>query len=296
MARQQKRGRRSKSGSSHRPQSSTPRFSLPPWSRDAVALAGLLGAVIVFFWAILSQQAYLWEDVPEQWYPLTSYTASELRMGRLPLWNPYMFGGIPFFAMIDVAVLYPLNWIFIFFIDNMMLSYIVVEYHIIAHVFLIGTAVYAFCRSVSLSHGGAFIAGLIYMLCGVTVHNVFHPGFIFALTWFPVVFMVFMRAIERLSVPLGITAGGLLGILILAGHAQVFVYVSYMLGFYTLFCLIERYRTVGFHSSLLHLSGIATVVMVTGIGLAAAVLMPMFELTRHALRPDVTYEVATTYA
>ncbi|MEE2710022.1 MAG: hypothetical protein VYA69_10540, partial [Gemmatimonadota bacterium] len=137
MAKQKNRRGLSRSGPPPRPQVSKLHLSLPPWLWDTIALIGLLGGVIVFFWAILSQQAFLWEDIPKQWYPMASYTASELLAGRFPFWNPYIFGGIPFFAMIDVGVLYPLNWLFIYFVDNMILSYIVVEFHLIAHVYLI---------------------------------------------------------------------------------------------------------------------------------------------------------------
>jgi len=261
-----------------------------------IALTGLLAAVIVFFWAILSQQAFLWEDVPEQWYPMASYTASELRAGRFPLWNPYIFGGIPFFAMIDVGVLYPLNWLLLIFVDNMILRYIAVEFHLIAHVYLIGVSMYVFCRNTSLSHGAAFVAGLIYMLCGVTVHQMLHPGIIFSITWFPMVFMLFMKAVDQLNFSYAIVTGGLLGILILSGSPQIFVYVSYTLGFYSLFCAIERFRSYGFHFSLLRLAAVSTVVMITGVCLAAVNLLPLFELIDHSLRPNVTYDIATTYA
>ena len=263
---------------------------------DLMGISALFVAAVIFYWPILSGQAFLWEDVPEQWYPLASYTASELRMGRLPLWNPYLFGGIPFFAMIDVAVLYPLNWIMVLFVEDNMLSYLVVEYQIIAHILLIGCTTYAFARGNAISVSGSLVAGLIYMLCGVTVHNVIHPVFVFALAWFPLVFLLFKRAVACESFQLAVFSGGLLGVLIVAGHAQVFVYVSYLLAFYILFSLGYLIRDSASRSSFLKVIGIGAVTMVTSLAIGAGVLLPMMELAPHALRPDVTYEVAGSYA
>ncbi|MEE2711046.1 MAG: YfhO family protein [Gemmatimonadota bacterium] len=105
-----------------------------------------------------------------------------------------------------------------------------------------------------------------------------------------------MKAVERLSFPLAIATGGLLGILILSGHPQVFVYVSYTLGLYSLFCMAEQFRKNGFNVSLLRLATVSTVVIITGVCLAAVNLLPLFDLINHTLRPNVTYEIATSYA
>lgn len=261
-----------------------------------MSICGLILAWVIFYWPILSGQGFLWEDFPEQWYPFASYTASELRMGRLPLWNPYLFGGIPYLAMIDVAVLYPLNWIMVLFVEDNILGYLVVEFQVIAHVLLIGCTTYAFARGTGISRYGSLIAGLIYMLCGVTVHNVIHPVFVFGLSWFPLVFLLFKTAVSKQSLRFAVFSGGLLGVLIVAGHAQVFVYVSYLLAFYLLFSLVQLIRESASQASLLKMIAIGIVTIVTSLAIGAGVLLPMMELAPHALRPAVTYEVATTYA
>ena len=42
--------------------------------------------------------------------PYWAYRMAELRAGHLPLWNPYLFLGVPFLANPQAAVLYPLHW------------------------------------------------------------------------------------------------------------------------------------------------------------------------------------------
>jgi hypothetical protein len=38
-----------------------------------------------------------------------SFSIASLRAGQFPLWNPYLFGRMPFFAANQAALLYPIN-------------------------------------------------------------------------------------------------------------------------------------------------------------------------------------------
>src|SRR5260370_311021 len=42
-------------------------------------------------------------------HPDVLYGAAEIRAGRFPLWNPHVFGGVPFFANPQTALLFPLT-------------------------------------------------------------------------------------------------------------------------------------------------------------------------------------------
>ncbi len=58
---------------------------------------------------------------------------NQMRQGNLPLWNPHLFSGTPYFGAFHSALLYPLNWIFM---DLPVAPAINIS--IAAHVFLIG--------------------------------------------------------------------------------------------------------------------------------------------------------------
>lgn len=296
MARQKKLAKPPSRPPRSRPRPASRRFHLPGWVRDLVAVTGLLAVVVAFFWPVLTGRAFFWEDFPELSYPIFSYTASELRVGRIPLWNPYLFGGIPFFAMIDNGVLYPGNWLLVPFVRDQIVPFFVVECQVIAHVLLLGVGTYLCGRSLGLSREGSFAAAVIYMLCGKIVHHVFHVALLHPITWFPFVFLLFVRAIDRMSVKTAIAAGGMMGVLIAAGHPQIFLYVSYTLALYTLFSLIGRYRASGWSMDLLRVMGLSLLVIFLGTGLTAVALLPMYELAGLSVRPTVTYEVATSYS
>ena len=105
---------------------------------DGPPIVGLLLLTAVFYWPILTGQAFLWGDFPERVYPFRQYASVELSVGRLPLWMPYLFGGIPFLPMIDNGVLYPLNWLLIPLVRDGALSFYLLELYTLAHVFLLG--------------------------------------------------------------------------------------------------------------------------------------------------------------
>jgi|GEM_PF-4236430 len=75
--------------------------------------------ILIAFWLI-----FFWRQIVggEVWYccdnllvniPSKVYLARELLQGKFPLNNPYIFSGTPFFADINLAVLHPLNLLYL---------------------------------------------------------------------------------------------------------------------------------------------------------------------------------------
>ncbi|OQY80104.1 MAG: hypothetical protein B6D41_21630, partial [Chloroflexi bacterium UTCFX4] len=83
---------------------------------------GLLGALTAgFFWQLLFAPN-VWMpagggDLAGFLYPTYAFAQSWLGRGVLPLWNPYIFGGMPFVGDIQSALFYPPN-LFVYFLSN----------------------------------------------------------------------------------------------------------------------------------------------------------------------------------
>ncbi len=76
----------------------------------AVALA-LAGFILALFARLLFTDRVLASgDILHYFYPYRDYAAAAFREGRIPLWNPFIFVGVPFLANPQAAVLYPLHW------------------------------------------------------------------------------------------------------------------------------------------------------------------------------------------
>ena len=63
----------------------------------------------------LTKVLSLWEgDSTRHSFPMEYFETGEILRGRLPLWNPNIYCGAPFFGNFLSAALYPVNWIFLF--------------------------------------------------------------------------------------------------------------------------------------------------------------------------------------
>jgi len=100
----------------------------------------LAALTAVFFWQLITpfepSRAWLWEDFIYQNYPYRVFAATSLAMGHFPFWNPYVFGGQPFFADIQTAVLYPFNLVQALFATPESVSPYLVQFIEILHYLL----------------------------------------------------------------------------------------------------------------------------------------------------------------
>ena len=75
--------------------------------------AGLLAAIfLAFFGRTVSGAVYQpadGGDLVSFLFPTYRFAAHTLSQGRLPLWNPHLYGGAPFIGDIQAGFLYPPN-------------------------------------------------------------------------------------------------------------------------------------------------------------------------------------------
>src|ERR1700679_3457928 len=71
----------------------------------------VLLALIAFFPCLFLGQAYYANDLIYQFGPFRQFLKDQLLQGHFPLWNPYLYGGQPFFANPNSMMCYPLNYL-----------------------------------------------------------------------------------------------------------------------------------------------------------------------------------------
>src|SRR6185295_18633266 len=87
------------------------RYTVRSALRTVAALCWLVLQPVAFHWrALVSRTAYIPYDLPGFHTPLASVTVEALRQRRLPLWDPYVYGGYPIHADINAQILYPPAW------------------------------------------------------------------------------------------------------------------------------------------------------------------------------------------
>src|ERR1017187_2580555 len=73
-----------------------------------LALLVLLPEILIFYRKVIFSAHYVipW-DFRYYHLPLTTFIASSWRAGQFPLWDPYTYCGLPFFANINAQIFYP---------------------------------------------------------------------------------------------------------------------------------------------------------------------------------------------
>jgi hypothetical protein len=75
----------------------------------------LFAATVLFYWRLTLTNQYTWldsNDISSQVLPWFQYQVGEIQQGRLPLWDPYPYGGQPLIGQAQPGAAYPFNWIF----------------------------------------------------------------------------------------------------------------------------------------------------------------------------------------
>jgi hypothetical protein len=273
------------SAAAARPGASGRILRLKKWAPVAI-LAGLVAA---YYWPVLVCKGFLWNDFLEQNFPYRLFAAVSLRHGELPLWTPYVFSGMPFFADVQAAVLYPLNVLLTLFASPEWLSPIVVEYQVIFHVFLAGFFMYLLARELKCNIPGALLAGMTFMFCGFFTTHIFHMNLIHAAAWFPLIILLFIRALGRYSFLYAALTAGVLFVVFLSGYPQLMLHMYYWMSAYFLFVLILNIKQgTTFKREVVRASVFGAIVALS-LGMSALQFLPTQELAQNSVRPKLQF-------
>src|SRR4030095_4955180 len=104
-------------------------------------------------------------------YAFREFAAASLRDGHgFPLWNPYLFGGMPYIAAMHGDIFYPT-----FLLRMILPTDVAMTWGFIIHIFLAGLFTFIFLRSLGLGFVGALVGGLAYMMSG-NIAGLVSPG------------------------------------------------------------------------------------------------------------------------
>ncbi|MDD5675114.1 MAG: YfhO family protein [Chitinivibrionales bacterium] len=258
--------------------------------RSTLVALGLLGALTALFYApILFQQGFLWNDFIEQNFPYRLFAATALKDGQFPFWNPYVFSGMPFFADVQAALLYPPNLLLTFFAGAAWLSPLLFEAQILCHIFLAAFFMYLCGREFGLARSGCLLAATTFMLCGFLSAHIFHVNLIHTAAWLPLIVLLAHRVLFRNSFLYGALLALTLAVAFLAGYPQLMLHFCYWLAAFFIYFLIVNIRGRTPARRLARPSALFGVSLALGIALCAVQLLPTNELAENSARPTMEY-------
>ncbi len=173
-------------------------------------------AFIAFFHCLALGQAYFADDLLAYYAHARFLLKAQLALGHFPLWNPYYFGGEPFFADPNSMMSYPLNYPTLLF----SIPYGFAVFYFL-HMVLATAGMHGWLKSLRLSEGACRLLAIAYALSGCFWWELIHPPILAAFAWFP----VWMWALEKLSQDLSprraFPAGLVAAILFTCGNFQM---------------------------------------------------------------------------
>jgi hypothetical protein len=209
----------------------------------------------------------LLSDAAMLFQPWLIYAAGEIGHGRIPLWNPHVFAGSPFFANPQSALLFPLTWIALLLPLAPALTLIA-----ISKVACAGIAMYAFLRVRALHPLAALMGATSFMFSGLLVVWL-QWSYASTLIFFPLLF----AAVEWLSARDGHRPIAILALVVafdaFAGYPQGFLLGLVSAGAWAL------YRAWGAGVRFLVRCGVGVAL---GLLLASVQLLPFIEYARHS--------------
>ncbi|MGD2144146.1 MAG: YfhO family protein [Anaerolineae bacterium] len=254
---------------------------------DAAALVLLWALVVAVTWRIaLAGRVLAGGDVFTYFYPYWSEATRAIRDARLPLWNPYLFMGVPFAANSQVGLFYPLNWPLWLALDASQSVHLT----IVLHLCLAALNAYVWGRqSLALGRPAGWTVAAVFALGGYLGAQIEHINQLQGLAWLPLMLVLHNEAASRRSeTRRGALAlaglGTVIGLVLLTGHTQTAFISLGGLAVYGLGPALWLAVRRGHRRPLAR--GTALLAIAVGIGamLAAVQLLPTLELSQQSVR------------
>ena len=217
-----------------------------------------------------------------------AFAVHEIEAGRVPLWNPYIYGGQPFLGDFESAVLYPLNAVFFCLPLARALNF-----SILLHLVILGWGMERWATRRGMVPAAAALAGFMTPLSGVVFPHVFagHLSNLCTMAWAPWIFLGFESwAMEGSRRGLLWASAGIAW-QILAGHIQIFFYTAVAAGFQAIALTLANPAARG--------RALPAVVgcYLLALALAAAQLVPAFSAAADGIRQtNLDYGIAAMFS
>ena len=152
----------------------------------------LLGLVTLFFSPLLfSSKIFAYRDFHHYFYPTRLFAASCIRNGQIPLWNPYLYSGIPFLANLQSHIFYPPAVIYYLLPFDFGL-----KLFIVFHFALAGSFMYLLMREFRLSKTSSLVSAITYAFSGYLLSVVDMLTSLTSAAWTPLIFLFFNKALS----------------------------------------------------------------------------------------------------
>ncbi|MEO6725004.1 MAG: YfhO family protein [Blastocatellia bacterium] len=256
-------------------------------ARIAVAGALVLLPLVYFFPAVLGKVTLAPGDGWTQIFGIRILTGQMIARGEWPLWNPYIFAGMPLLAAIQPGALYPPTWLFALLPPQWAMNVLVITTY---HLALIGAYLYA--RRIGITRIGAIISGITFTFGGYMIAHLGHTNRINAAAWLPWILLAIEGLHQRARWRWVASGAFFIALQLFAGEPQMTLYTAMTAGAYALFTLLFRAES----DNRVRFAAALAAMAVCGALLSMIQLLPARELLQLGDRAGLDYEYFSQYS
>ena len=217
--------------------------------------------------------------------PLRVAAANILRAGSPPLWNPYLFSGMPLHASAQGGLLFPLNWFYFLFDARAATNLMALSAYMLA-----ALGAYLFARRGGASVAGSILTGVVYQSCGFMVAQLGHINVVQTAALLPWLLWAADGYGARGGRGYGLAVACVVMLQGFTGHQQTLAYSLLVAAAYA----FVMSRASAGAARRFYLQTLA--LMAAGVLLAAAQILPTYELMRNSLRSAASYDFFTSFS
>jgi len=204
--------------------------------------------------------------------------------GIYPLWQPYIFSGMPSFgSLMYNPLVYMPYWVL------EPLSSLLPDGNLLAHVLhypLAGIGMFLLLRSLRVGFWGGLLGGLAFMFTPylITMEAFGHGSQMMTAAYLPVVVWAVMRLLERRSLLHFLVAALAIGLQLQRGHVQIVYYTWMVIGLYFLYYMVRQWRQEKDAAELGRATAWFAGALILGAALAAVLYLPVYHYTPFSIR------------
>jgi len=134
--------------------------------KDCLICAVPAAACLYLFWDIVfGGHLLMGSDFAAFYLGMKQFLLDEIWQNHtIPLWNPFVFSGIPFWAHFESTIFYPLDILFLLIPPEHAYGYTMCLHLILAACFMVILA-----RSLNMGHAASFVSAMVYGFNGYII-------------------------------------------------------------------------------------------------------------------------------
>lgn len=213
-------------------------------------------------------------------YPMAVFVSDSMRNFIFPLWNPYIYGGMPCVSDPQTYLFNPINLLCILLKGY---SLELLQFQIFFIFFIAGINMYFCLKGFSLSKTASLVGAISFLGCGLFVGNTEHFSHISTLAFLPLSFLSLNKVLNMPNV-YNLSLGALtVALLAFSGYPTMFVvciYVLFLFGALKIFYIDQTSQRDIIFKKILYLFFFITL----GLSISALMLIPVFENAMLSMR------------